>query len=121
MTKERIESIRKIVLPFVAKKLKEIDYEGLGESDAKEFTKDFNEILNLAEDTLESNRNCTHLSKIMQDIKTDIWYSGVNMAGEYKGVWVRYKTIEEIIDKHINGQKNNESPCEVAGVEEGSK
>lgn len=58
----------------------------------------------------DSIRNCTRLSKTMQDIKTDIWYSGVNMAGEYKGVWVRYKNIEEIIDKHINGEKNNESP-----------
>lgn len=50
MTKERVESIRKIVLPFIAKKLKEIDYEGLGESDAKEFANDFNEILKLAEE-----------------------------------------------------------------------
>lgn len=49
----------------------------------------------------ECVRRGTHLSKTMQDIKTDIWYSGMNMAGEYKGVWVRYKTIEEIIDKHI--------------------
>lgn len=53
MTKEYIESIRRIVLPFIAKKLKEIDYEGLGESDAKEFTKDFNEILELADKALE--------------------------------------------------------------------
>lgn len=53
MTRERIESIREILLPFVAKKLKEIDYEGLGESDAKEFTQDFNEILNFAIKALE--------------------------------------------------------------------
>ena len=53
MTKERIEEMRKAVLPFVKKKLVEINYEGLGKYDAEEFEKDFNELLNLASKALE--------------------------------------------------------------------
>lgn len=53
MTRERIEDMREAVLPFVKKKLLEIDYEGNGKSDAEEFEKDFNELLNMAAKTLE--------------------------------------------------------------------
>lgn len=53
MTRERIEDMREAVLPFVTKRLMETNYENLGESDAKEFTKDFNEILALAIKGLE--------------------------------------------------------------------
>ena len=53
MTKEIIEGIRKIVVPFVKKRLFEINYEGLGESDAKEFDEHMNEILDLATKALE--------------------------------------------------------------------
>lgn len=48
MTKERIEIIRQSLIPFVKKKLLEINYEGLGNLDAKEFEKDLNEVLDLA-------------------------------------------------------------------------
>ena len=53
MTKERIEIIRQALIPFVKKKLLEINYEGLGKSDAKEFEKDLNEVLDLAIEALE--------------------------------------------------------------------
>ena len=53
MTKEIIEGVRKIVVPFVKKRLFEINYEGLGESDAKEFDEHMNEILDLATKALE--------------------------------------------------------------------
>lgn len=53
MTRERIEDFREIVLPFVKKRLLETNYEGLGESDAEMFAKDFNEILGLAIKALE--------------------------------------------------------------------
>lgn len=53
MTRERIEDMREVVLPFVKKRLLETNYEGLGESDAKEFEREFNEILNLAIKALE--------------------------------------------------------------------
>lgn len=39
MTKENIEIIRQSVIPFVKKELLDINYEGLGESDAEEFEK----------------------------------------------------------------------------------
>ena len=53
MTKELIEDFRRIVLPFMCNKLSAINYEGLGKSDAEEFEKDFNEILELAAKALE--------------------------------------------------------------------
>lgn len=53
MTKERIEIIRQSLIPFVKKELLEINYEGLGNSDAKEFEKDLNEVLDLAIKALE--------------------------------------------------------------------
>ena len=54
MTKERIEDFREVVLPFVRKRLLETNYEGLGESDAEEFAKDFDEILDMAKSALEN-------------------------------------------------------------------
>ena len=53
MTRERIEGMREVVLPFVKKKLLETNYENLGESDAEEFAREFNEILDLAIKALE--------------------------------------------------------------------
>ena len=53
MTKERIEMIREGLIPFVKKKLLDINYEGLGKSDAEEFEKDLNEVLDLASKALE--------------------------------------------------------------------
>lgn len=48
MTRESIEDFREVLLPFVKKRLLAINYENRGESDAEEFERDFNEILNLA-------------------------------------------------------------------------
>lgn len=53
MTRERIEEFRKVLLPFVKKWLLRINYENRGKSDAEEFEKDFNEILDLAIKALE--------------------------------------------------------------------
>ena len=66
VTRERIEDFREIVLPFVKKRLLETNYEGLGESDAEEFTRDFNEILDLAIKALEQE---PILDKIKGQIK----------------------------------------------------
>lgn len=65
MTRERIEDMREVVLPFVKKRLLETNYEGLGEADAKEFAREFNEILNLAIKALEQE-------PILDKIKSDI-------------------------------------------------
>lgn len=53
MTKKIIKSFRDIVLPHMAKELLRIDYEGMGQDDAKEFSEHFNEILDLATKALE--------------------------------------------------------------------
>lgn len=48
---------------------------------------------------------------VLDQIKAEIWMEGMNMAGEYKGVWIRFKDIEAIIDKHIEEyeRRNQES------------
>lgn len=66
MTRERIEDIREIVLPFVRSVLLKTNYERLGKSDAEEFTRDFNEILDLAIKALEQE---PVLEKIYADIQ----------------------------------------------------
>ena len=42
---------------------------------------------------------------VLDDIKADLWMEGMNMAGEYQGVWVRFRDIEKVIDKHIGKEK----------------
>lgn len=53
MTRERIKDFKEIILPFFTIYFLKENYEGLGKSDAEEFEKDFNEILNLAAKALE--------------------------------------------------------------------
>lgn len=64
MTRERIEDFREIVLPFLSRTLLKTNYENMGKSDAEEFEKDFNEILDLAIKALE------------QEPKTGYWVHG---------------------------------------------
>ena len=33
-----------------------------------------------------------------EKVKSELWMEGMNMAGEYQGVWVRYRDIERVID-----------------------
>lgn len=70
MTRERIDDMREVVLPFVKKRLLETNYEGLGEADAKEFEREFNEILNLAIKALEqepTTKNNLAVDKLISD------------------------------------------------------
>ena len=53
MTKELIENYRFIVIPYMVNRFKEINFEGQGGSDAKEFKSNFNEICDLAIKALE--------------------------------------------------------------------
>lgn len=53
MTRECIEDFREIVLPFLSRTLLKTNYENMGKSDAEEFEKDFNEVLDLAIKALE--------------------------------------------------------------------
>lgn len=70
MTKERIEIIRQSLIPFVKKELLKINYEGLGKSDAEEFEKDLNEVLDLASKALEqqSSEDCVSRQAVDQNI-----------------------------------------------------
>ena len=104
MTKERVESIRKIVLPFIAKKLKEIDYEGLGESDAKEFTNDFNEILKLAEDAIE--QDCISRQAV-KDLMRSLtrWYVR-SEDGRFNNVGLLYDDVMFGIDRLPSGSSS---------------
>lgn len=61
MTREYIEDFREVLLPFVKRWLLGINYENRGKSDAEEFEKDFNAILDLAIKALE------------QEPKTGLW------------------------------------------------
>ena len=36
----------------------------------------------------------------------EIYMEGVNMSGEYQGCWVRFKNIEKIVDKYIEGSES---------------
>lgn len=69
MTREYIEDFRKVLLPFVKKRLLAINYEGRGKSDAEEFTRDFNEILDLAIKALEQE---PVLDKIRAEIESKL-------------------------------------------------
>ena len=53
MTKELIENIRTIIVPYMAHDLRRINYENMGEIDAEQFKEDMNEILDLATKALE--------------------------------------------------------------------
>ena len=63
MTKELIENIRTIVVPYMAHDLSRINYENMGKLDAEQFTEDMIEILDLATKALEQEKE-----KAMQEI-----------------------------------------------------
>lgn len=37
----------------------------------------------------------------ISDMMYEIYMEGVNMTGEYQGCWVRFKDIENVVNKHI--------------------
>lgn len=96
MTRERIETFREIVLPFVKRKLLATNYENLSESDAKEFTRDFNEIFDLAIKSLEQE-------SILDKARAEIEYKYLNLTYKensyFKASWGLRKAME-IIDKN---------------------
>lgn len=60
MTKELIENIRAIIVPYMAYDLRRINYENMGEIDAEQFSEDMNEILDLATKALEQEPETGH-------------------------------------------------------------
>lgn len=43
----------------------------------------------------------TPLSEVLKTIRGDIWLDGVNMTGEYQGVWTRFRDVEKAFDKAL--------------------
>ena len=41
----------------------------------------------------------------LNNILHELWMEGVNMGGEYQGVWVRFRDIERIMKKHMEEEK----------------
>lgn len=39
--------------------------------------------------------------KVLKKIKSELWMEGMNMTGEYRGIWVRFRDIERIIGKYL--------------------
>ena len=94
MTRERIKDFREIVLPFLKKYLLKVNYENLGKSDAEEFEKDFNEILDLSEKALDQE---SVLDKIRAEIEKLQTYK--MFVGE-KTVYIERNDVLAIIDKY---------------------
>lgn len=96
MTRERIEDFREIVLPFLSRTLLKTNYENMGKSDAEEFEKDFNEILDLAIKALEQE---PVLDKIRAEIETK--YGQCKLTEyivQYDGICTSVNDIGDIAD-----------------------
>ena len=98
MTRERIEDFREIVLPFLSRTLLKTNYENMGKSDAEEFEKDFNEILDLAIKALEQK---SVLDKIRVEIRKKMKFNSFNEG------YVLYDDIEDILDKYKADRSEN--------------
>lgn len=72
MTREIIENYRFILIPYMVNRFKEINYEGQGDSDAKEFMNDFNELCDLALKALEQEPNKDCISR-QEALKCFTW------------------------------------------------
>ena len=106
MTRERIEDIREIVLPFVRNVLLKTNYENLGKSDAEEFTRDFNEILDLATKALEQEPTDKSFTKA--DI--DAIVKAINEGWELR--------VNEILSKIRAEIEQYQSDYDVHGTED---
>ena len=108
MTRELIEDMREVILPFIKEVLLKTNYEGLGKTDAKVFERDFNEILNLAIKALEqepfinkpcvSSGVCEHDKKVVID-KLYAEIVELQRAMLYASK-VEFKDIYKILDKY---------------------
>lgn len=50
------------------------------------------------DEAIKALKNSIPRDKLLQ-LRRDCWDAGVNMTDEYQGVWIRYRDIEEMIDK----------------------
>lgn len=52
--------------------------------------------------------NGVPLSRIFDSIRGELWMDGVNMTGEYQGVWVRFRDIESAFNKRLKADKEKQ-------------
>lgn len=85
ISKELIESYRKIVLPFVSSQLYRANFEGQGALDRAEFEHDCNEILDLAISALNPTGDC-----IPREVLKDITYINRGNFNTVEGIreWI---------------------------------
>ncbi len=88
MTRERIKDFKEVVLPFFTNYFSKENYENLGKSDAEEFKKDFNEILDLAEKALDQE-------PVLDKIRVEMFEEMLSHSG----------TGEEAIQAYADGLK----------------
>ena len=108
ISKELIESYRKIVLPFVSSQLYRANFEGQGAIDRAEFEQDCNEILDLAISALNPTGDC-----ISREALKDIAYINKGNFNTVEGIreWidnaqaVEY-TFEEAFQKTVCDNKS---------------
>lgn len=85
------------------------DYEGIIQLQEPITFDKMQEIFGSAENTerfyttdADGNVTAEFINKsVIDDIRSELWMEGMNMTGEYQGVWVRFRDIERVIDKHI--------------------
>lgn len=41
----------------------------------------------------------------LHKVMAELWDNGMNMGGEYQGVWVRFKVIEKTMEKYFGRRK----------------
>lgn len=105
MTRERIETFREIVLPFAKRKLLATHYENLSESDAKEFTRDFNEIFDLATKALEQEPRWTPTSVRAPEKNGSYLVQYCSFDGTAR---IRFMTVDHYsVDGHWLHEENN--------------
>ena len=102
MTRERIEDIREIVLPFVKNVLLKNNYENLGKSDAEEFTRDFNEVLDLAMKALEQEPVLARIRAEIERVDT------VCHASNNHDELIRRNVVLQIVDKYKTESERKE-------------
>lgn len=95
MTRENIEGMREVILPFVKKKLLEINYENLGKSDAEEFERHFNEILDMALKALEQEPILNKIKQAREEIEN------LNLNDYGDNLYQFQAKCTEILDKLI--------------------
>lgn len=99
MKREQIKDFKKIVLPFFTNYFLEENYESLGKSDAEEFKKDFNEIIELADKALEQGPVIDKVRAEIEKLQTYKMFIGDEET------YVERDDVLAIIDKHKGGSE----------------